>query len=75
MGGLHQCQYLGYDFLKYFIYLFMREPENRERGIGRGSRKLLTGSLMWASIPDPGITPRAKGKHSTTETPRHPPWL
>ena len=29
-------------------------------------------SPMWDSVPDPGITPRAKGRRSTAEPPRPP---
>ena len=43
-------------FLKYFIYLFMRDREReteRQRGrdTGRGRSRLHAGSLMWDSIP------------------------
>ena len=60
-------------FFKDFIYLFMRDTE-REKGrdIGRGRSRHPTGSPMWDSIPDHGIMPWAKGRHSTTEPPRHP---
>ena len=30
---------------------------------------------MWDSIPDSGITPWAKDRSSTTESPRHPYFL
>ena len=39
-----------YIFFKDFIYLFMRDTE-RGRDIGRGRSRLLTGILMWDSIP------------------------
>ena len=56
-------------FLK--IYLFMRD---RKRGgnVGRGRSRLHAGSPMWDSIPDPRITPWAKGRCSTAELPRCP---
>ena len=43
-------------FFKDFIYLFMRDIEKeRGRDIGRGRSRLLSGSPMWDSIPDPQI--------------------
>ena len=39
---------------------------------GRGRSRLPAGSPMWDSSQDPGITPWAEGRHSTTEPPRCP---
>ena len=51
----------------------MRDTE-REKGrdTGRGRSRLLAGSPTWDLIPDPGITPLAKGRCSTAEPFRHP---
>ena len=51
----------------------MRDTE-RERGrdIGRGRSRFHAGSSMWDLIRDCGIKTGAKGRHSTTEPPRHP---
>ena len=46
-------------FFKDFVYLFMRDT-GRGRDIGRGSSQLLTGSLMWNSIPRLGSPPELK---------------
>ena len=56
---------------KDFIYLFTRDIE-RGRDIGSGRSRLCAGSLMWDSIPGPGIMPWAKGRRSTTEPPGAP---
>ena len=54
-------------------YLFMRDTERgRDTGRGRGRSRLPTGSPMWDSSKDSRITPRAKGRCSTTEPSRHP---
>ena len=47
---------------------------DRERGrdTDRGRNRLLAGSPMQDSIPDPGITTRAEGRCSTAEPPRRP---
>ena len=45
-------------FFKDFIYIFMRHTHTqRSRETGRGRSRLHAGSLMWDSIPDPGIMP------------------
>ena len=60
-----------YYFLK--IYLFIHERHRvRGRDTGRRRSRLLSGRLMWDSIPDPGITPPAEGRCSTAEPPRRP---
>ena len=51
----------------------MRDTD-RERGrdLGRGRSRLHARSPTWDSIPDPGITPWAKGRGSTAKPPRCP---
>ena len=44
-------------FLKYFIYLFMRDTE-RGRDIGRERSRLHAGSLMWDHQDCPGTKGR-----------------
>ena len=54
--------YLGFfkkGFFKDFIYLFMKDRESG-RDIDRGRSRLLTGSLMWDLIPEPGSRPEPK---------------
>ena len=47
----------------------MRDTEReRDRDIGRGRSRLHAGSPIW----DSGMMPWTKGRHSTTEPPRHP---
>ena len=47
------------DFKGFFFKILFIHERHTERGrdIGRGSSRLLTGSLMWDLIPDPGIMP------------------
>ena len=45
---------------------------HREKQRHRRRIKLHAGSPIQDSIPDPGITPWAKGRHSTAEPPRCP---
>ena len=49
--------FLFFFFLRYlFIYLFIYERHRENsRDIGRRRSRLLTGSLMWDLILDPGI--------------------
>ena len=56
---------------KTIFYLFVHET-HRERGrdTGRGRTRLPVGRPTWDSIP---ITTWAKGRHSTTKSPRSPP--
>ena len=61
--------YLCFFFKILFIYLCEAETG---RDIDRRRSRLPAGSTMWDSIPDPGIIPWAKGRHSTTEPPRCP---
>ena len=62
-------------FFLRFIYSWETQTERkRGRDIGRGRSRLFTGSLMWDSIPDPGITPWANGRHPTAEPPRRPSY-
>ena len=53
------------------MYLFMREAETEAEGEA-GS---LQGARCGTRSRDPGITPWAEGRHSTTEPPRRPPPL
>ena len=39
-------------FLKYFIYLFMRDTQ-KGRDLGRRRSRLLAGSPIWDSVPRP----------------------
>ena len=67
-------------FLKYFMYLFMRDME-RGRDPGRGRSRLPAGNPMRAHEPrvplpppqpPPRIQPREEGSRPTTEPPRRP---
>ena len=53
--------YLGRVFFSFkdFFHLFMRDTE-KEADTGRGRSRLLTGSLMWNSIPRSGSLPVLK---------------
>ena len=55
-----------FEFLKDFIYLFMRDSK-RGKDTGRERSRVHAGSLMWDLIlgPQPRIMPWAKGRHST----------
>ena len=58
-------------FLKIYLFIHERQTE-RERLRHRQRRcRLLTGSPMRDSIPEPRITPWATDRHPTTEPPRH----
>ena len=49
----------------------MKDPE-RGRDIGRGRSRLLTGSLMWDSIPGPGSHPEPKADAQPLSLPGAP---
>ena len=55
----HDPQTLFLFIFKDFIYLFMSDTQ-RDRDIGRGRSKLLSGSLMQDSIIEPGSHPELK---------------
>ena len=64
-------------FLKYFIYLFMRDSEGG-RDIGRGRSSLPAGSAMWHSIPGPqdhNLSQRQMLNHWATHVPSQLPPL
>ena len=44
--------FTGFFFLRFLIYLFMRDTD-RGRDVGRGRSRLPMGSLMWDSILGP----------------------
>ena len=46
-------------FLRFYLFIHERHTE-RGRGVGRGRSRLLTGNLMWDSIPRPGSRPGQK---------------
>ena len=66
------------NFFKVFIYVFLRDSQRetqrqRCRDTGGERSGIHAGSPLWDWIPGPpGITPWAKGRGSTTETPRRP---
>ena len=60
-------------FKKKFLFIYSWGTQRgRGRDTGTGRSRLPAGSPMWDSIPDPGITPWAEGRRSTTEPPRCP---
>ena len=58
-------------FFKDFLYLLMRDRE-RGRDPGRGRGRLPAGNPVQDSIPGPGVTAWARGRHSTAEPPGGP---
>ena len=59
--------FIFYLFFEVLFFYSWKTHRERGRDTGRGRSRLLAGNLMWDSIPDPGITPWAKGRRSTTE--------
>ena len=73
----HICSIVSLFFKRFYLFIYSWETQTereRERGRdkGRGRSRLLAGSLMRDSIPDPGITTWAEGRCPTAEPPRHP---
>ena len=61
-----------YSFLKDFIYLFMRDTERGAETQAEGEAGSLRGARCGTWSQDPGITPWAEGRCSTTESSRLP---
>ena len=59
-------------FFKHFIYLFMRDAETEAETQAEGEVGSLQGAQWGTQSQDPGITPWAKGRRSTTEPPMCP---
>ena len=57
-------------FFKDFIYLFMRDTEREAETQAEGEAGSLQGARCRTGSWDPGITPWAKGRCSTTEPPQ-----
>ena len=55
-----------------FIYLFMRDREREAETEAEGEAGSLQETRGVTRSQDLGITPRAKGRHSTAEPPRRP---
>ena len=59
-------------FLKDIIYLFMRDTEREAETQAEEEPGSLQGTSCRTGSQDPGVTPRAEGRCSTTEPPRRP---